>query len=68
MGFSGFNTSSLFLAGHKIDRIPEVPLVIDDNMQAIEKTKLAMGLLRKLKLAEEIQHVRYRTISVLLGV
>lgn len=44
--------------GHKIERIPEVPLVLDDKVQEIKKTKEAVQVLRKFKLWDEIEKVK----------
>jgi len=38
---------SLVLArGHQVEQCPEIPLVVDDNIQTLEKTKQAIGLLK----------------------
>lgn len=48
---------SLVLArGHKIERVPEVPLVIDDAAQSFVKTKQAVALLTKLGAYEDVEH------------
>lgn len=43
--------------GHKIDGIPEVPLVVEDKVQQYKKTKDAVLLLKKLKAWEDIKKV-----------
>jgi len=50
---------SLVMAkGHRIEQIPEVPLVLSDNVEALTKTKEAVGVLRKLKVWPEIEKVK----------
>ncbi|XP_078666255.1 large ribosomal subunit protein uL4-like [Branchiostoma floridae x Branchiostoma belcheri] len=43
--------------GHRIEEIPEVPLVVGDKVQEMKKTKEAVQLLRKLKAWNDIQKV-----------
>ncbi|KFM78614.1 60S ribosomal protein L4, partial [Stegodyphus mimosarum] len=43
--------------GHKIEEIPEVPLVINDKIQEFTKTKQAVQFLRKVKAWSDIQKV-----------
>jgi len=43
--------------GHKIEEIPEVPLVVTDKIQEYTKTKQAVQFLRKLKAWSDIQKV-----------
>jgi len=43
--------------GHRIEEIPEVPLVVADNVQQYKKTKDAVKLLRTLKAWSDIQKV-----------
>jgi large subunit ribosomal protein L4e len=48
---------SLVLArGHKIERVPEIPLVVDDAAQSFVKTKQAVALLTKLGAYEDVEH------------
>ncbi|XP_039263627.2 large ribosomal subunit protein uL4-like isoform X2 [Styela clava] len=44
--------------GHKIEQIPEVPLVVEDKVQQYKKTKEAVLLLKKLKAWEDIKKVK----------
>ena len=38
---------SLVMArGHKIDQVPECPLVVEDSVEAVDKTVAAMKVLR----------------------
>lgn len=43
--------------GHKIEEIPEVPLVVSDKIEEYKKTKEAVQLLRKLKAWQDILKV-----------
>jgi len=53
-------SSALVLArGHKIARIPEIPLVVsDDTITKLEKTKAAVALLKKLHAYTDIEKVK----------
>lgn len=44
--------------GHRIDQIPEVPLVVSDKVQEVKKTKEAMGVLKKFKAWVDIEKVK----------
>jgi len=46
-----------FALGHCIEEIPELPLVLNDKVQELKKTKEAVGVLRKLKAWREIEKV-----------
>ncbi|WBW72085.1 60S ribosomal protein L4 [Schizosaccharomyces osmophilus] len=49
---------SLLLArGHRVEEIAEVPLVIEDSIQTIQKTKEAVALLKKLKAFRDVAKV-----------
>jgi len=43
--------------GHKIEEIPEVPLVVSDKVEEIKKTKEAVQVLKKLKAWADIEKV-----------
>jgi len=43
--------------GHRIEEIPEVPLVISDKVEEIKKTKEAVAVLKKLKAWSDIEKV-----------
>ncbi|XP_071110381.1 large ribosomal subunit protein uL4-like [Haliotis cracherodii] len=43
--------------GHRIEEIPEVPLVVSDKVEEIKKTKEAVGLLKRVKAWTDIQKV-----------
>jgi len=44
--------------GHRIEQVPEIPLVLSDKIQEIKKTKEAVGVLRKLKAWPDIEKVK----------
>lgn len=44
--------------GHRIEQVPEIPLVISDKVQELKKTKEAVGVLRKLKAWPDIEKVK----------
>ncbi len=44
--------------GHLIDKIPEIPLVIDDKIQTVKKTKLMYSILSELGLEDELVKVK----------
>jgi len=43
--------------GHKIEGISEVPLVVDDKIESLQKTKDAVALLRRLKAWPDVEKV-----------
>ncbi|XP_061164101.1 large ribosomal subunit protein uL4-like isoform X2 [Saccostrea echinata] len=43
--------------GHRIEEIPEVPLVVSDKVEEFKKTKEAVALLKRLKAWSDIQKV-----------
>ncbi|CAM6019207.1 unnamed protein product [Sphagnum balticum] len=50
---------SLVLArGHRIEKVPEVPLVLNDSVEAIEKTSAAVKLLKRIGAYEDVEKVR----------
>eukprot|EP01054_Gregarina_sp_Poly1_P006297 Gregarina_sp_Poly_1__6296@NODE_3345_length_1163_cov_614_146898_g2118_i0_p1_GENE_NODE_3345_length_1163_cov_614_146898_g2118_i0NODE_3345_length_1163_cov_614_146898_g2118_i0_p1_ORF_typecomplete_len354_score29_73Ribosomal_L4/PF00573_22/2_5e40Ribos_L4_asso_C/PF14374_6/4_1e03Ribos_L4_asso_C/PF14374_6/3_8e03Ribos_L4_asso_C/PF14374_6/3_4e23_NODE_3345_length_1163_cov_614_146898_g2118_i01021100 len=44
--------------GHRIDAVPEIPLVLQDDLEKVEKTKQAMKLLEGLGCAEDLERVK----------
>lgn len=44
--------------GHQIARVPEFPLVVDDTVQAVKKTKEAVGVLRHLEAWADVERVK----------
>ncbi len=45
------------LTGHRINEIPEVPLVVSDKIQGYTKTKEAVIFLRRLKAWSDVEQV-----------
>lgn len=43
--------------GHRIEEIPEVPLVVSDKVEEFKKTKEAVALLKRVKAWGDIQKV-----------
>lgn len=43
--------------GHRIEEIPELPLVVEDKVEGYKKTKEAVLLLKKLKAWNDIKKV-----------
>jgi large subunit ribosomal protein L4e len=44
--------------GHLINKVPEIPLVIDDKIQTVKKTKLMYSILSELGLEDELVKVK----------
>ncbi len=44
--------------GHLIDKVPEIPLVIDDKIQTVKKTKLMYSILSELGLEDDLVKVK----------
>jgi len=44
--------------GHQISRVPEMPLVVDDSVQSVSKTKEAVGVLRHLEAWADVERVK----------
>jgi large subunit ribosomal protein L4e len=44
--------------GHRIEQVPEMPLIVSDKVQELKKTKEAVGVLRKLKAWPDIEKVK----------
>ena len=49
--------SLLLSRGHKIENVAEVPLVVEDSIQAIEKTKQAVAFLKTIAALDDINRV-----------
>lgn len=45
------------MSGHRIEEIPELPLVVEDKVEGYKKTKEAVLLLKKLKAWNDIKKV-----------
>ena len=41
--------------GHKIEQVPEVPLVVSNGAESLTKTKAAVALLKKLNAYDDVQ-------------
>eukprot|EP00246_Nothoceros_aenigmaticus_P009183 TRINITY_DN24548_c0_g1_i1.p1 TRINITY_DN24548_c0_g1~~TRINITY_DN24548_c0_g1_i1.p1 ORF type:complete len:408 (-),score=75.66 TRINITY_DN24548_c0_g1_i1:458-1681(-) len=44
--------------GHRIEKVPEVPLVLSDSVESIEKTSAAVKLLKKIGAYEDVEKVK----------
>jgi len=44
--------------GHSVEQVPEFPLVVSDDVQALKKTKEAVGVLRRLNAWADIERVK----------
>jgi len=51
--------TSICPLGHRIEEIPEVPLVVEDKVESYKRTKEAVLLLKKLKAWNDIKKVVY---------
>lgn len=45
------------IAGHRIEQIPEVPLILEDKVQEVKKTKEAVSVLQGLNVWPDIEKV-----------
>merc|ERR1712204_142543 len=45
------------MGGHKIDEVAELPLVLSDGIESIQKTKQAIDILKKVGCDEELQRI-----------
>lgn len=50
------NPSLVLARGHKIDNVPELPLVVSDDVEQIKKTKEAVKVLAALKASDDVKH------------
>jgi large subunit ribosomal protein L4e len=44
--------------GHRVSKVPEIPLVLPDSVQSITKTSAALALLTSVGANEDVEHVR----------
>lgn len=51
------------MSGHRIEEIPELPLVVEDKVEGYKKTKEAVLLLKKLKAWNDIKKVGWSSIT-----
>lgn len=49
--------SLLMARGHKVENIPEVPLVVEDNIQLYQKTKEAVKFLENVRAIDDVNRV-----------
>lgn len=49
--------------GHRIEEIPELPLVVEDKVEGYKKTKEAVLLLKKLKAWNDIKKVSWEGVT-----
>eukprot|EP01017_Pseudomicrothorax_dubius_P033893 TRINITY_DN458_c0_g1_i1.p1 TRINITY_DN458_c0_g1~~TRINITY_DN458_c0_g1_i1.p1 ORF type:complete len:404 (-),score=113.38 TRINITY_DN458_c0_g1_i1:213-1424(-) len=52
-----FQTPLVLARGHRIEQLPELPLVVDDRVEGIEKTKDAVAFLKRFGLYQDVQRV-----------
>lgn len=45
------------VAGHRIEELPEVPLVVSDKAEELKRTKDAVALLKRIKAWRDIEKV-----------
>jgi len=57
MWMQGVYTRYIHSLGHRIEEIPEIPLVVDDKVEGYKKTKEAVLLLKKLKAWNDVKKV-----------
>jgi large subunit ribosomal protein L4e len=50
-------TPLVFARGHRVQNIPNLPLVVDDKLEAIEKTKDAVAFLKRFGAYEDVERV-----------
>lgn len=51
-------TPLVMARGHRIENVPEIPLVVDDKLESYEKTKDAIGFLKRLGVLPDIEKVK----------
>ena len=56
--FSLFCSLRLVCIGHRIEQLPEVPLVVSDKIEETKKTKEAVGILKRLKAWADVEKVK----------
>ncbi|MEM3437294.1 MAG: 50S ribosomal protein L4 [Nitrososphaerales archaeon] len=59
------NRELIMLRGHKVDKVPNIPLVLSDEIQSLSKTKDLISVFKKFGLDEEINRVigKIKTLS-----
>ena len=56
------NKDLVIKRGHKVENIEQVPLIIEDKIETITKTKELIDILQKLQLTQELERTATRTI------
>jgi len=51
-------TALVTARGHRIDRIPEIPFVVSDDVQSNQKTKQAVEFLKRIKAIDDVLKVK----------
>ncbi|MEM3382442.1 MAG: 50S ribosomal protein L4 [Nitrososphaerales archaeon] len=59
------NKELIMLRGHKVDKVPNIPLVVSDEIQSLSKTKDLKSVFEKFGLGEEIDRIlgKIKTLS-----
>jgi len=50
-------TPLVLARGHKVENIPELPLVIEDKLESIERTKDAIAFLKRFNIYDDVVRV-----------
>ena len=50
-------TPLVLARGHKVEKVPELPLVVDDKLESIEKTKEAVAFLKRFGVYDDVLRV-----------
>lgn len=53
--------------GHRVEEVPEFPLVVDTSLQSCAKTTSALAVLKALGASAEVEKVRCPPLEVLLN-
>ncbi len=61
------NKELIFKRGHNIEKLKEVPLVLEDNFETLTKTKKVTNTLRNLGLDEELERTKKKKIRAGIG-
>jgi large subunit ribosomal protein L4e len=48
----------VFARGHKIDQVPELPMILADEVESVQKTKEAVEILRKIAAYADVERVK----------
>lgn len=61
------NKELISKTGHKIEKIKEVPLILEDNFETLSKTKEVVNTLKNLGLDEELERTKKKKIRAGIG-